>query len=192
MDKIDYLTELALKYKTDKCPQIKHPFTPFYFDILKDKRTSVKKVLEIGIGWKEMALRWRPYRTGASLFMWRDFFPGAKIYGVDIEERTMFTSSKINTFIYDQTKKEDLLNLTQKIGTDLDLIIDDGSHKAQDQIFTCLTLMPVVKKGVIYIIEDVNEPDKVAEALSQYSLQIPKLKRKFRDDNVIVVRHSEI
>jgi hypothetical protein len=76
----DPLSQLALKYLSDKCPEIKHPFTPYYFELLKDKRKSFKKVLEIGIGYREMALHWRYYRTGASLLMWRDFFPYAEAW----------------------------------------------------------------------------------------------------------------
>ena len=62
------LCKLALKYRSDKCPKRgKHTYTPYYYDLLKNKKRSTKKVLEIGIG------------KGASLKMWRDFFPNAKI-----------------------------------------------------------------------------------------------------------------
>lgn len=40
------LCELAYKYGTDKCPQIKHFYTPYYYKLFKDRRLSVKKVLE--------------------------------------------------------------------------------------------------------------------------------------------------
>jgi hypothetical protein len=76
---LDPLSELAFKYLSDKCPQIKHSYTPFYYDLLKDKRNSIKKVLEIGIGSVEESTKWRPYRAGSSLIMWRDFFPNAQI-----------------------------------------------------------------------------------------------------------------
>src|SRR3989344_7399798 len=162
MDKVDILSKLALKYLSDKCPQIKHPFTPFYFELLKDKRKTIKKVLEIGIGYREMALKWRPYRTGASLLMWRDFFPNAPIYGIDILPNALYNGKRIKSFICDQTNKDELQNLIDNIGSDLDLIVDDGSHKTEHQIFSCLTLMPMVNKNVIYIVEDVSEPEKIA------------------------------
>lgn len=44
------LCEIAYKYGTDKCPAVKHSYTPFYYQLLKDKRQSVKKVLELGVG----------------------------------------------------------------------------------------------------------------------------------------------
>lgn len=188
---IDPLSELAFKYLSDKCPQIKHPFTPVYYDLLKEKIESTKKVLEIGIGYREMALKWRDYRTGASLLMWRDFFPNAQIYGIDVLSHALYNGKRIQSFICDQTKEEDLLNLVKEIGSDIDLIVDDGSHKTADQIFSCQILMPIIKNDVIYIIEDVTEPEKVASALSMYDCSIPKLKRTFRDDNLIVVTNKK-
>lgn len=190
IDAADELSKLAFKYKTDKCPQIKHPFTPVYFEILKDKRKTIKKVLEIGIGYREMALKWRPYRTGASLLMWRDFFPNAQIYGADILPHALYNDERIKSFICDQTNKDDLKRLIENIGSDIDLIVDDGSHRTSDQIFTCLTLMPIIDKKVIYIIEDVTAPETVAAALSMYNCRIPNLNGRFRDDWLVVVANK--
>lgn len=186
LENADLLTNLAFKYESDRCPQIKHPFTPFYYDLLKDKKESIKKVLEIGVGYRDMD-SWRSYCTGAGLFMWRDFFPNAQIYGADIDPRAVMSAERIKTFLCDQANKENLLSLIQQVGTDLDLIVDDGSHKTDDQISTCQTLMPIINKNVMYIIEDVKEPEIVAKALSMFKLQIPKFRRRFGDDNVIVV-----
>ena len=84
MKKRDILSELAFKYGTDKCPQLNHAYTPFYYELLKDKRQSIKKVLEMGIGNRELQKKYFPHCvTGASLFMWKDFFPNAQIYGAD-------------------------------------------------------------------------------------------------------------
>lgn len=187
----DPLSELAFKYLSDKCPQIKHPFTPIYYDLLKDKRNTFRKVLEIGIGYREMALKWRDYRTGASLLMWREFFPNAQIYGIDILERALYQDDRIESFICDQTKEADLNDLIRKIGSDIDLIIDDGSHLTNDQIFSCKILMPMINKDIIYIIEDVSEPDKIVNALQdEYNCQVPKIRRRFRDDNLVIVTNK--
>ena len=68
------LCKIAFKYGTDKCPQVGHNYTPFYYELLKDKRKTVKKVLEIGIGSPEtMPGGPKHYQKGASLLMWRDF-----------------------------------------------------------------------------------------------------------------------
>lgn len=41
----DPLTELAVKYGTDRHPGAKHSYTPFYYSLLKDRRESIKKSL---------------------------------------------------------------------------------------------------------------------------------------------------
>lgn len=178
MPKLTPLCKIAVKYGTDKCPQIKHPYTPFYYELLKDKRESIKKVLEIGID------------KGASLLMWRDFFPNAQIFGVDILPEALYNSERIKSYLYDQSKASDVLELIRNIGSDIDLIIDDGSHRKEDQIFTCKTIMPLVKKDIIYIIEDVPNSNLVAQALREYNCIIPDLKRVYRDDKLVIVRNK--
>lgn len=190
IEKADTLSKLAFKYETDRCPQIKHPFTPFYYELLKDRQESITKVLEIGIGYREMDF-WRSYRTGAGLFMWRDFFPNAQIYGADIDPRAKVKAKRITTFLCDQTNKKELTNLIKIVGSDIDLIIDDGSHKTKDQIFSCQVIMPIINKNVIYIIEDVKEPETIASSLSRYDCLIPKFRQRFSDDNVVIVKYKQ-
>jgi len=184
------LCEIAYKYGTDKCPEIRHPYTPFYYELLKDKRQTVKKVLEIGIGYQEVMPEAPTYRTGASLFMWRDFFPNATIHGIDINPKTMFVSSRIQTFVCDQTKADSLRTLIMVIGSDIDLVIDDGCHGHAEQVFTCQTLMPLLKKDVIYVIEDVNRPEYLVNGLSGYETYIPRMKRRYHEDRLLVVKNK--
>jgi len=153
------LDDLAWKYGSDKTPRIMHFYTEYYDTILKDKKYSIKKVLELGIGSKELMPQCPHYVVGASLRMWRDYFPNAQVYGADILPELMFKDERIETILCDQSKKESLESLIKKTGNDIDLFIDDGSHRPGHQILTCLTLMPLLKKDVIYIIEDVGNLD---------------------------------
>jgi 8-demethyl-8-alpha-L-rhamnosyltetracenomycin-C 2'-O-methyltransferase len=176
--KADPLTVLALKYGADKAPQIKHGYTPFYYGLFKDKRESVKKVLEIGAG------------EGASLRMWREFFPNAMIYGADNQDNRLFEERNIKVIKCDQSRGNDLRLLIAIIGFDLDLVIDDGSHRESDQFFTCLTLMPWLNKNVTYVIEDVDKESKPStKLLKKYDWIILEFGKR-HDDRVIVVRHK--
>lgn len=185
------LCKIGYKYGTDKCPEIYHSYTPFYYELLKDKRQSVKKVLELGVGYLE-TMPWNStYQRGASLYMWRDFFPNAQIYGADILPKVMFKDERIETFLCDETKKEDLIKLIKKTGSDIDLFIDDGSHAMKDQIFACLNIMPLLKKDVIYIIEDVEFPIEITNALGKYVSQTVQFRTGPRsDDTLIIVGHK--
>ena len=187
------LCKIAYKYGADKCPEILHSYTPFYYELLKDKRQSVKKVLELGVGYPKLMRghRNQHYRTGASLYMWRDFFPNAQVFGADILPETIFKDERIETFLCDQGKKEDLVGLIKKTGSDGDLFIDDGSHKKEHQIFTSLTLMPLLKKDIVYIIEDARNSRWVARALKRYDCHIQEFSpRSSRDDKLVIVRNK--
>lgn len=185
------LSRFAYFYGTDKCPQILHFYTEFYYDLFKDKRESVRKVLEMGVGSVTLMPHCPHYVKGASLYMWRDFFLNAKIYGADYLPELVFKDGRIETFQCDEYSKEDLVNLISKTGSDIDLFIDDGSHIPKHQVFTCLTLMPMLKKGVIYIIEDVRNPGIVLH-LKEYDYHIVR-KSKIRDkyDRLVVVKNKK-
>lgn len=200
LSKITPLCKMAYKYGTDKCPQIKHSYTPFYYGLLKNRRKSIKKVLELGIGhyknMKHLEVFYDPglkryYHRGASLKMWRDFFPNAQIFGADIRPETIFEDERIKTYLCDERKKEDLVSLIENTGSDIDLFIDDGDHCLRNQIFTCQTLMPLLKKAVIYIIEDVTHSKKLVRALSDYDCFTPQISILGGNDQVVVVKHKQ-
>lgn len=90
-------------------------------------------------------------------------------------------------------KKDDLSTLIRSTGTNLDLVIDDGSHVPQDQIGTCLTLMPLLKKEVIYIIEDVYDQN-IINSFWGYDAKLISLRgsngKRYSDDKLIVVRNA--
>src|SRR3990167_8367166 len=148
MMNITPLCKIAFRYGTDKCPQIGHHYTPFYYKLLRNRRKTVKKVLEIGIG-SRVTMPGVPdhYQTGASLLMWRGFFSNAAIFLLDTRE-----SSSLSKLIGD-------------IGSDIDLVIDDGSHNGRSQIQVVSTLMPILKKNCIYVIEDARQPFAIRDWL---------------------------
>lgn len=193
------LCQLAFKYGTDKCPQLKHTYTPFYYELWKDRRNNVKKVLEIGIGhYRGMqhnettydpGLK-RQYHRGASLYMWRDFFPNAQIYGADIRPETTFEDTRIKTYLCDERKKEDLVKLIANTGTDIDILIDDGSHHVGDQLFTCQTLMPLLQNDVTYVIEDVAWSRKLVSALAKYQCWVPQILNQGGNNQLVIVKNK--
>jgi len=177
----DKLTELALKYGTDKCPPMQS-FTPYYYEIFKD--LDITSLLEIGIGYPGTMQHMTDYKIGASLFMWRDFFPKAQIYACDIREETLINEDRIKSFYCDQGNKESLKSLKEKIGQ-VDIIIDDGSHKTEHQILSAKILLPMAKK--YYIIEDVKEPKKILKAFPK-GIEKAFLKSNDFDDRLIVIK----
>lgn len=191
------LCELAYKYGTDKCPQISHNYTPLYYEMLKDRRETVKKVLELGIGTRgRMGRRAVPhYVTGASLYMWRDFFPNAQVYGADFLGTALFEAERIKTFFCDERKAEDLAAVIEQTGPDIDLFVDDANHWGCCQVFACLNLMPMLDKDVLYIIEDVTHPGALVRELTRNGYKckpiVTQQRRRMRPETIVIVENKK-
>lgn len=136
---IDQLTELGSLYGTDK---VKSGFCGFYHGLLAGSRESVAKVLEIGV------LR------GASLRMWRDYFPNATVHGLELERTGFANEERMVVHQGDQASRPSLNRLIARIGTGFDLIVDDGGHTMEQQQVSLAALFPHVRPGGLYVIED--------------------------------------
>lgn len=174
------LDDLFFKYRADKTPRIKHHYSDVYFNLFKDRRDSIKKVLEIGTA------------EGASLFAWREFFPNAQIMGGEIDPKRvalMEGQERIKVYQCDQSKITDLVNLLDQTGSDIDLFIDDGSHDPMHQLLTCQIVMLMLDKGATYVIEDVDDAsaDMIYEILKdKYKVEMLHVGKR-HDDRLIVV-----
>lgn len=154
------LCDLSVKHGSDK---FVGGFTEFYDLILG--HLNILKVLEIGIGVPEVMQHVPGYKAGASLRMWEEYFPGAQIFGMDIQPGAMVNEGRIQSGLFDQRRERDLLSAAEWIGEGIDLVIDDGDHNPLSQLLGAETLMPYLKNGGLYIIEDVDRPYLVSEKL---------------------------
>lgn len=101
-------------------------------------------ILEIGV------------QDGGSLHMWRRYFGDqAKIIGVDISPYSKkLENDGFQIEIGDQGSAEFLRTLRNRIG-EVDIIVDDGSHRPNHQILGLNELFPIVREGGFYLCEDV-------------------------------------
>lgn len=177
------LCEIAAKWGTDKHDEVNFPIdgdlASFYHNLLKDRRQEVKKVLEIGIGTKElMEQPGKTYIPGASLFMWADYFPNAHIVGLDVVPEVMINEYRISSFVCDQGDPKSLFEVKEHIGDDFDLIVDDGSHIPHHQSLTFGMFIPLLNRTGHYVIEDIRPGAK--EHLAPIQL-VPTFVTKFFD-----------
>lgn len=150
------LCRLAEYHGTDKAGF----YSPFYDLLFRDRREKVYKVLEIGIGTVHAMSHVPGYKPGASLRMWRDYFPNAMIFGIDKEEfPPMGASDALNIRQCDQSSEEQLTGIIPWLaaGGKFDLIVDDGSHKPEDQFLTFRILSRLLDSRGLYIIEDLQD-----------------------------------
>ena len=133
------LTQLASRFNTDKYHT--HNYIQYIYDEEFSKiRTSAKCIVEIGV------------YQGESLKLWKQFFSNASIVGID---KNPLEVDGCVTILADQSSSEDMNKLMNTLG-DVDLIIDDGSHRMSDQQITFATLFQKVSVGGIFVIEDLH------------------------------------
>ncbi len=156
------LCRMSVKWGTDK--GYPHRYTPIYYQYLYPVALSVKRVLEIGICTKRDLANGR---TGASLFMWEEFFPNAEIFGVDIDPHSMVNEGRIKSALANQTNKTEMNSAAFTFGAEkFDVIVDDGSHAPSDQIAAALIMLPWLADTGHYFIEDIYvDPKEVQEAI---------------------------
>jgi len=140
------LRMLATVYGSDKWGQ--HWYAQHYERHFAARRKKTLVVLEIGIGGFN-----DPRAGGASLRMWKHYFPNSRIYGVDIFDKSPHDDDRIKTFVGDQSDEKFLRSLISEIGTP-DIIIDDGSHISGHVIKSFEVLFPLLAADGIYVIED--------------------------------------
>ena len=122
-----------------------------YFDIyekhffkFKNSPTPIT-VLEIGV------------LNGGSLQMWQKYFgPNATIVGIDIyEDCKKFEKENIKIRIGSQADKSFLKELTNEF-PQIDILIDDGSHRVLHQIISFEYLFKFITLGGVYLVEDTH------------------------------------
>jgi len=148
------LTELGKKYGTDKAGP-RHNYTEaVYYALLKGMKHQNINLLELGVG-----------DTGASVKMWREFFPNANIILFDpffiIHEAVTVTAKELEelgVIVHkgNQLSREDLLKMVLSENEKFDVIIDDASHLSDGMQVSLATLFPYLKDGGFYIIEDLS------------------------------------
>lgn len=133
------LDELAAKYGTDK---LEHGYLPHYRNFLPQECRSL---LEIGAA------------KGASALMWRDYYPDCDIHLLDLFGDPDHVSVKWcrEHFFVPHQGDQGSLKVLATIQEQFDVIIDDGSHRADHQLisFKHLFFNNLVAGGV-YAIED--------------------------------------
>ena len=107
-------------------------------------RESTARLLEIGV------------KDGASLRMWKEYFPNAEIWGLDVDKKCMrYQENRIRIIIGNQGDKWFLGQISSGSVKD-DIIIDDGSHKVSDQWLSFRYLFKTLRPGGLYVIEDLH------------------------------------
>lgn len=206
----NYLSELCELYGSDKgfvniekkppYDWDPHPYSIIYNNLFSHCRENIKLVFECGIGTNNlnfesnMTLNGKP---GASLKMWKDYFVNAQIFGADIDRNILFKEDRIETYHVNQLDQESIIKMWNNIKKkDFDLIIDDGLHNYKAALTLFLNSYEKLKKGGIYIIEDVDFEylDQLKKALEIYDPEVLIINDNYSknklitNNNLIIIR----
>jgi 2-polyprenyl-3-methyl-5-hydroxy-6-metoxy-1,4-benzoquinol methylase len=183
----EYMTQqtivsLLRNNKTDE--ETTHSYGSTYDILFKPFRDSAKYILEIGID------------QGGSLRAWRDYFTSAIIIGFDINDKAIASVSgeqRINAIKVDQRNWRDLVKFSRLQNIKYDIIIDDAIHHIESQVMTRFYMMPEVKPGGLYIVEDISNDQMATMFRSQPNTTVYDLRYiKGRYDDVMAVTEIPI
>jgi hypothetical protein len=143
------ITELGCKqfakYKhlcTDK--HYVHNYLPIYDNLFQSLRRKKINILEIGV------------LNGASLRLWQQAFPKARIIGIDKTKHWQKMAGNLDRVkvITGNQEDEKTINIAKKYGP-YHIIIDDANHRPGIQWEMFCHFWPMLASGGFYVIEDV-------------------------------------
>lgn len=133
------LDDIGRALGTDKS-SLRHNYLPLYEQHLEAVRLQPITLLELGV------------LDGASLAMWRQWLPNARIIGLDhnppihVDGCTVIMGEQDDYRTFDQLAKY----------SPFDVIIDDASHLSSKTIASFQLLYPYLAPGGLYVIEDLH------------------------------------
>lgn len=169
------LCELGQKYYADKSPYNekghRHPYTAVYNMLLAKYKYEPVRFVEIGIA------------GGSSLLMWSQYFlnQGRRLFFFDRDQNFIkngngYRVPDVFCLEMDVAKEESIREGLQKIGGDLDVLLDDSTHGIPEQVKIIKCGLPFLKSGGMFIIEDIfrryKEEDyqkELEDVLDQFS-----------------------
>lgn len=125
-----------------------HIFYDTHFEKYKDKSGLI---LEIGV------------QYGGSSLLWHDYLPNFKVVMTDIINQvhpTIWERMKKERYEYinmDSFKIESVELLKSKYPEGFDIIVEDGPHTLDTQIFAIKEYSKLLKEGGILVIEDIQK-----------------------------------
>lgn len=158
------LSKIASKYKhaTDKCNDStywrKHSYTEFYGPFLQQYKNKPINLLEIGIRW------------GGSILMWLDYFPNAQIYCIDKTLKNLKVDINHPRIHVYEGNAYDINTVNKYFGNiKFDVILDDGSHIPEHQIFVLNHYSKLMKPNSILMIEDFITDKAIQDVINGFN-----------------------
>jgi predicted O-methyltransferase YrrM len=149
---------------TDKASD--HSYDKFYSKYLSCYCDKEGSLLEIGVAY------------GGSSLMWQEFLPKFKLVMVDVGEfmhpsiKERMDTNRFNYLTGKDAFNIDTLEEIKSLNPDgFDIIIEDGPHTVESQIFAIQNYSKLLKSGGILIIEDIQSFEASYHIMQSYNKQ---------------------
>ncbi len=149
-DKGDFSTnQYSQPYKKDNIKTKAHSYAKFYENYFKDIKNENLNIIEIGSFYGH---------ASAALFF---YFKNSTIFGADINpDMYLYRSKRIKSIFLNNSKRVSIdKNLINK-NIKFDIVIEDASHMLKDQIVTLFMLFKILKPSGIFVVEEIDFPEK--------------------------------
>jgi hypothetical protein len=95
--------------------------------------------------------------SGGSLHMWKHYFgSGCRISGVDMQPACkQYEDASTTIYIGDQADRVFWRHFREHVPA-VDVLIDDGGHRPEEQMVTLEEMLPHLRPGGVYICEDIH------------------------------------
>lgn len=95
--------------------------------------------------------------SGGSLEMWRQYFgERCRIFGVDLQDACkVYENEHTRIFVGDQADPEFWRGFVRDV-PQIDVLIDDGGHRVEQQVATLEEMLPHIRPGGVYLCEDIH------------------------------------
>jgi hypothetical protein len=151
-------------------------YTPFYDAMFAAVDPGF--VMEFGIGSQNPHMPFnmggQPTTPGGSLRGWREAFPGAMVFGADIDEDVLFSDERIRTYHVNAMDPDIISKMWERIRIDIpddarfQIIVDDAYHEftANKNLFD--GSVDMLSTGGFYVIEDIDQNDRNLDVFDRW------------------------
>ncbi len=144
-----FINQYEKPFKRKNKKIVAHGYAKIYESLFKPIKDESLKILEVGSFYGN---------ASAALFF---YFKKSMIYSADINpDMYKYRGSRLKNFYVDSSSRESINKNLLGQNIDFNIVIEDASHMLKDQIISLFMLFPKIKKGGIFIIEEIDFPEK--------------------------------
>jgi cephalosporin hydroxylase len=168
---------------TDKATD--HSYDLIYDEIFSPYREKEITLLEIGV------------QYGGSALLWHEFFPNSKLVLIDIKDQvhpSIWEKMDVNKYDYlirDAFEASTLDELKLKYPDGFDIIVEDGPHTIESQIYTISKYTNLLKKGGLLVIEDIQRREDCDLIINSIT-DVPHESVELRDVRHVKGRYDDL